>query len=325
MIEYLLHKNSNKITKTGFFWLFLLIFTVGYRADAQQVELKLDTTKIRIGEQIEYTIYVDKDKVKDIAFPKLQLDSLKKIEVVKNFDIDSVKNKIFRKYLLTSFDSGRYMIPKQSVLIDNVAHQIDSVFIDVSTVTVDTTKQKMYPIKPIVKEPYTFDDFKIYLWWLLGILLLTALIWYLVRRSKRKPEEKSNIPSIPPFELAKKRLKELDDKHLLEKSRVKQYYVELTDIVRNFIESELHIPALESTTDELMETITDFNQNSHLDIPKETLLKLKRLLRDADLVKFAKSKPLPNEIDLHRNDAEEVIDILHPKAVIKKEEEENGQ
>jgi hypothetical protein len=324
MIKKQTHINSNIFSKSLFFWLLVFVFTTGFKANAQ-VDLKLDTTKIRIGEQIEYIISVDKEGVDDIAFPKLQLDSLKKIEVVKSFDIDSVKNSIFKKYLLTSFDSGRYMIPKQSVLIDNVAHQIDSVFIDVSTVAVDTTKQKLYPIKPIVKEPYTFDDFKIYLWWLLGILLLAALIWYLIRRSKRSPEEKEKVPAIPPFELAKKRLKELDDKHLLEKSRVKQYYVELTDIVRNFIESEMHIPALESTTDELMETIADFNQNSHLDIPKETLQKLKSLLQDADLVKFAKSKPLPNEIDLHRQDAENIIDIMHPKAVNKEKREEDGQ
>jgi hypothetical protein len=324
MIKNQIHINLNTLAKSSFLWLIFFVFGAGFRVNAQ-VELKLDTTKIRIGEQIEYTIYVDKEGINDVAFPKLQLDSLKRIEVVKNFDIDSVKNKIFRKYLLTSFDSGRYMIPKQSVLIDNISHQIDSVYIDVSTVVVDTAKQKMYPIKPIVKEPYTFDDFKIYLWWLLGILLLAVLIWYLIRRMKKQPEEKEKAPAIPPFELAKKRLKELDDKHLLEKSRVKQYYVELTDIVRNFIESEMYIPALESTTDELMETISDFNKNSHLDIPKETLLKLQYLLKDADLVKFAKSKPLPNEIDLHRQDAEKIIDIMHPKAVNKEKKEENGQ
>lgn len=324
MIKNQKYQNLNILSGKLFFWILVFVFAAGFKANAQ-VELKLDTTKIRIGEQIQYTIYVDRDKVDNVAFPKLQLDSLKRIEVVKSFDIDSVKNQIFKKYLLTSFDSGRYMIPKQSVLIDNVAHQIDSVFIDVSTVAVDTTKQKLFPIKPIVKEPYTFDDFKIYVWWLLGILLLIALIWYLVRRMKKSPEEKEKVPAIPPFELAKKRLKELDDKHLLEKSRVKQYYVELTDIVRNFIESEMHIPALESTTDELMETITDFNKNSHLDIPGETLIKLQHLLKDADLVKFAKSKPLPNEIDMHRQDAETIIDVMHPKAVNKEKKEEDGQ
>ncbi len=322
MIKNQIHKN--RLSRSLLFWMLVFVFATGFKASAQ-VELKLDTTKIRIGEQIEYTISVDKEGVDNVAFPKLQLDSLKKIELVKSFDIDSVKNRIFKKYLLTSFDSGRYMIPKQSVLIDNVTQQIDSVFIDVSTVAVDTTKQNLYPIKPIVKEPYTFDDFKIYVWWILGILLLAALIWYLIKRRKNRPEEKEKKPAIPPFELAKKRLKELDDKHLLEKSRVKQYYIELTDIVRNFIETEMHIPALESTTGELMETITDFNKSSHLDIPKDTLLKLKSLLRDADLVKFAKSKPLPNEIDLHRHDAEDIIDVMHPKAVNKEKKEEDGQ
>jgi hypothetical protein len=93
------------------------------------------------------------------------------------------------------------------------------------------------------------------------------------------------------------------------------YYVELTDIIRTFIEREMNIPALESTTDELIETITDFNSSSHLNIPPETLKKLHELLREADLVKFAKSKPLQNEISLHRNDAEGIIDDLHPKKV----------
>ena len=280
-----------------------------------QVELKLDTTKIRIGEQITYTIYVhNKDTVKEVFFPKLILDSLKKVELVKAYDIDSVKNMLFRKYMLTSFDSGHYMIPKQSVLINDIKHQIDSVYIDVLNVPVDTTKQKLYPVKPIKDEPYTFDDFKPYLWWLLGVLLLIGIIWYLIKRSKRKTAPAVVKPRIPPFELAKKRLAELDSKHLLDSGRVKQYYVELTDIVRSFIEDELHIPALESTTDELMETITDFNSSSQLNIPKETLEKLQHLLKDADLVKFAKMKPLPNEIDVHRKEAEWIIEDLHPKS-----------
>ncbi len=74
-----------------------------------------------------------------------------------------------------------------------------------------------------------------------------------------------------------------------------------------------------------METISDFNSSSNLNIPKETLLKLKELLREADLVKFAKSKPLPNEIELHRNDAETIIDKMHPTLeIVKPEKESDG-
>ncbi|MEZ4840265.1 MAG: hypothetical protein R2821_01770 [Flavobacteriaceae bacterium] len=60
-----------------------------------------------------------------------------------------------KKYKLTSFDSGSYVIPKQSVFIWNQPYFTDSIRIDVATVAVDTLKQKMYPIKAIHKEPYT--------------------------------------------------------------------------------------------------------------------------------------------------------------------------
>ena len=116
----------------------------------------------------------------------------------------------------------------------------------------------------------------------------------------------------------------MDEKKLVEQNRIKLYYVELTDIVRTFIEREMNIPALESTSEELIETITDFNSSSHLNIPQETLAKLRRLLQEADLVKFAKMKPLLNEIELHRQDAETVIDVMHPAHVarMKREQEE---
>lgn len=302
------------------FIVMILFLMAGFISNAQ-VSVKVDTTKIRIGEQIEYQILVDKGTAGEVFFPKLNLDSLKKIELIEAYDIDSVKNTLFRKYILTSFDSGRYMLPKQSVLIDDISYYVDSVFIDVSNVAVDTTKQKMFPIKSIKREPYTFDDYKNYIWWLLGLLLLIAVIIYFIRRKKPTIEEIEE--KIPPFDLAKQRLKELDSKNLLRQNRIKLYYIELTDIVRSFIEKDLNIPALESTTDELIETITDFNDSSNLNIPKETVIKLQRLLQEADLVKFAKSKPLLNESDLHRNDAEMIIDNLHPKIVNK--ENEDGQ
>lgn len=289
--------------------IFIAFFFFGY-VGFSQVSIQTDTTKIRIGEQIQYEIVVD--ETDDVIFSKLQLDSLKKVEVVQSFKIDSLKNRLIKKYAITSFDSGRWVLPRQKVLIKNKSFLTDSVIIDVATVPVDTIKQPMYPIKTIKNEPYTFKDYQKYFWGLLLLLLIIGLILYFVLRKKPTPEE--IIAKIPPFDLAKQRLKELDDKKLLKQNKVKRYYVELTDIVRSFIEREMNIPALESTTDELLETIVDFNDSSSsLTIPKETLKKLQRLLKEADLVKFAKSKPLLNEIELHRNDAETIIDNLHPE------------
>ena len=291
---------------------FLLFGLVGF----SQVTTKIDTTKIRIGEQFHYNIIVD--GTEDILFAKFRTDSLKKVEVIES-KVDSLKNSLVIKYALTCFDSGRWVLPPQKVIINKKAFLTDSVIIDVATVAVDTIKQPMYHIKDIKNEPYTFADYKNYIWGLLALLLLIAVILYFVLR--KKPSEEEIIAKIPPFDLAKQRLKDLDDKKLIKHNRIKPYYVELTDIVRTFIEREMNIPALESTTDELMEIITDFNESSKLNIPKETIIKLKQLLKEADLVKFAKSKPLLNEIELHRNYAEIIIDKFHPDPVEEQEKE----
>lgn len=279
--------------------------------------MQVDTTNIRIGEQILYQITVD--KAENVQFPKLKLDSLKKVEVVEELKIDTTETKYIKKYLLTSFDSGSYVIPKQQVFINNKKYSIDSLLINVATVKVDTLKQGLFPLKAVKKQPIIFDDFKNYVWIVLGILaLVIAIVLYFVFRKK-----KESIPieeRIPPYELAMQRLNQLDAKQLYQNDKVKLYYSELTGIVRTYIERELHIPALESTTDELIETITDFNKISTLDLPKETIKNLQNLLKEADLVKFAKSKPVAIEIEEHRNDTENIINNLKPKPVAEEDE-----
>jgi hypothetical protein len=282
-----------------------------------QVSSRIDTTRIRIGEQFNYEIEIE--EIQDVRLPKFESDSLNRIGLVAS-KIDSLKNRLVVKYTLTSFDSGRYVLPGQEVFIRDRRFLTDPVIVDVGTVPVDTIKQPMHHIKSIKSEPYLFSDYLNYFWGLIVALVIIGIILYYVLRDK--PTHEEVIERIPPFEMAKQRLQELDQKKLIEQNRIKLYYVELTDIVRSFIEREMKIPALESTTDELIETITDFNESSKLDIPDDTLKKLQRLLQEADLVKFAKMKPLLNEIELHRRDAETVIDIIHPAQVAKARKEE---
>lgn len=295
----------------------VLLFVSGVAMS--QVSSRVDTTRIRIGEQFDYVIEVE--ETNDVRLPKFESDSLNRVGVVTS-KVDSLRNRLVVKYTLTSFDSGQYVLPGQEVFIRDRRFLTDPVTIDVGTVPVDTIKQPMHHIKSIKGEPYLFSDYLNYFWGLILALVVIGVILYYVLRDKPKHEE--FVERIPPFEMAKQRLHELDGKKLIEQNRVKMYYVELTDIVRTFIEREMNIPALESTTEELIETITDFNASSKLNIPEDTLRKLQRLLQEADLVKFAKMKPLLNEIELHRKDAENVIDIMHPahEARIRREKEE---
>jgi len=282
-----------------------ILFFIGFIGMAQEtpVTISVDTTTIRIGEQIQYKISVT--ETNNVIFPEFKLDSLGKVEVVEALATDTLKNRLEKKYLLTSFDSGQYVIPQQKVLINNKQFLTDSLLVNVATVKVDTTKQKMHLIKSIKREPKTFDDYKHLWWWAIPILLLFALILYFIFRKKIE----KIIPKVyvAPIQEAMQRLKELDEKQLLQQNKIKIYYSELTDIVRTYIEKDIKIPALESTTNELIETIIDFNESSKLGISKETIKQLKEVLQSADLVKFAKSKPIIEEIKGDRNRIEEIL------------------
>lgn len=288
----------------------LLISFVGISQE-NPIKVSADTTFIRIGEQFVYKITVEGSK-KEVIFPKL--DSLQNLEVVKSFPIDSLKNKLEKKYLLTSFDSGQYAIPQQKIRINHKKYLTDSLLINVATVKVDTTKQKMYPIKAIKSEPKTIEDYVYQLWWIPIILLiaLAVALYFILRKKKSKILFKKQIP---PMQEAIQRLQKLDKTDYLKENELKKYYTELTDIIRTYIEKDIHIPALESTTNELMETITDINKSSNLQISKETLQQLKSILQSADLVKFAKSKPLISDAEKDRVVTEQILQNIEPKKV----------
>ena len=292
-----------KAIKMKKLFLFSILF-IGFLSYAQEspVSISTNTTSIKIGEQIQYKITVK--GLNNIVFPTIKLDSLKKVELVEALPTDTLKNQLEKKYLLTSFDSGVYVIPQQEILINNSKYLTDSLLINVATVKVDTLKQKMYEIKAVKSEPKTFDDYKHLLWWLLIILAIIGVALYFIFRKKK---EKEIIVYVAPIQEAFQRLKELDEKQLLQQNKVKIYYSELTDIVRTYIEKDIHIPALESTTNELIETINDFNESSNLGISKETIQQLKRVLQSADLVKFAKSNPIVEEIKADRNTVELIL------------------
>ena len=291
------------------FFLFL-ISTVTF---SQKVSVASDTTNIRIGEQFLFQILV-KDTA-NVIFPE-KLENLTSLEIVENIKIDTFKNSLIKKYLMTGFDSGAFYIPSQQIFIKNRAFITDSILINVATIATDTTKQKMFPIKAIQNEPLVYDDFKPYVvWLLLALLLIGAVIYYLVTRKKPTITEDEGITALAPFEEAIEKLQELDTKLLWQNNEIKKYYSELTEIVRAYIEKELKIPALEITTHELVDILSVFNKAKTIDASKETIKKLNALLQEADLVKFAKSTPLSHEIEEDRRDAEEVLYTLKPTPI----------
>ncbi|WP_425597750.1 hypothetical protein [Winogradskyella flava] len=258
-----------------------------------QVKTEVDTTKIRIGEQINYKINVEADSTALVVFPEGQ--TFLPLESVEASKIDTTKKdakfQLSRIYKLTQFDSGSYTVPRQKIIIGDKPFFTDSLRIDVGTVEVDTTKQKLYDIKPIIDVDKSGGNW----WkWLLGILaaiaLVAFLLWWFIWRQKPLTEEEE-IALLPAYDRAKLALQKLDESQYLIRSEVKEYYSELTFIIRNYLDEKVYDRALESTTDELISRLQLLKEGNQVSLTKDTIKNLESILKRADLVKFAKSAP----------------------------------
>jgi hypothetical protein len=294
--------------KKTIFYLILFCSSLGHAQ--QNVTVAVDTVQIRIGEQIQYTI-TTKEKEK-VLFPELQ--NLKGLEVVSVEKVDTLPNRLERKYLLTSFDSGSYFIPKQEIFIQNKAYYTDSLLVHVATVTVDTLKQKPFPSKPIFEEPLIFDDYRpyfVWLWILVGVLLVMGMIYFLLKKYYQEDGvlEKERIP---PYQEAIQKFASLEEKQLWQNNKIKEYYIELTEIVRVYMAREIKVASLEATSDELIQKITIQNQTKEIGITKELIEELHLFLKHADFVKFAQLRPLAAEIKQDSTEAKKIIESLQP-------------
>lgn len=289
--------------------LFFLLSTLVF-AQQKQVITSIDTTKNKIGAEFKLTLKTAVDTTSKVVFPRIK--NIGPLEVIRSYKIDTVKNgatyELIKKYGLTQFDSGKYTIPSIKVLINNKPYFSDSIRVEVANVAVDTLKQKMYDIKPIVES----SSGNSWIWKVLLVLILIAAVgafvyWWIKIRQKKVIEEEVYKT---PIERATVLLNNLEKKELWQKGEVKAYYSELTDIARNYIEEAIQIPAMESTTSELIDGLRQASLKKKMVLSKETIENLEQVLRQADLVKFAKSKPLDFEITEDRKKIEKSIITL---------------
>ncbi len=300
----------SSIRKFGFL-LILLLTIVSFSQKRPLVNAEIDTTNIRIGEQFNLKISVN--EIKNVIIPKLELKGL---EVVDTAKTDTLKSSLVKKYTITGFDSGSFYIPQQQIFVKNQAFLTDSLLVNVATIAIDTSKIKKFPIKLIKSEPYVLDDFKGYIWIALVVLLLLGILVYLLFfRKKKETVEEVVIPLKPAYEEAIEKLQQLDEKLLWQNNKIKEYYSELTGIVRNYIGRDIEIPTFEQTSNEIIELIEAQNSKKKLGLSKETIATIHSLLKNADLVKFAKSKPLSHEIEDDRKFAELIITKIQPKVI----------
>jgi hypothetical protein len=293
--------------------LIFIITSVGHSQTSPKIKSEVDTTYIKIGEQIQWKVTVDVDSTDQVFFPEGQTFS--PLETVEAFATDTTRKKdrltLQKIYALTQFDSGAYKLPAQRIEINGVGYFTDSILINVETVPVDTLAQKMYDIKPLINVEKSNPD-----WWkylLIGFLILAVLgglfYWFFIRKKPLTEEEKEAL--LPPYDRALLELKRLENSKYLIQDEYKEYYSELTDIVRSYLEEDAHVSALESTTDQLIEKLELLRDSGELELDTDTIIQFKNILQTADLVKFAKSKPATSVAERDRKLVEQIVVKTH--------------
>jgi hypothetical protein len=185
---------------------------------------------------------------------------------------------------------------------------------------IDTNQMfKIRDIKPIMETPWTFKEFwqrfgKIILIILISVFLIAAIIYYIIRRIQNKPIFTPPKPKIPPHITALELLNTLKEEKLWQKDRIKEYYTQLTDILRIYIEERFSIPAPEYTSYQIIESL-----DSQPEIPQENKMSLGKMLSTADLVKFAKAQPLEFENEIALKTAFDFVEKTIPAVVEKPE------
>ena len=294
-----------------------MFFFLGFKGFSQippKVSSEVDTTFIKIGEQLKFKVTVEVDTIAQVIFPDGQTFS--PLETVEASDTDTVLRQkermtLLKTYALTQFDSGAYKLPTQRIEIDGKGYFTDSLLINVATVPVDTLKQQLFDIKPLIQVEKSNDSYWKLILGVLGVLLLIAglFYWFVLRKKPLSEEEK--VALLPPYDRALMELKKLENSKYLIQDEYKQYYSELTDIVRSYLEEDVHVSALESTTDQLIDKLELLKDSGELELDDETIVQFKNILQTADLVKFAKSKPDTLVAEQDRKTIEQIVVKTH--------------
>lgn len=268
---------------------------------SQSILLKasFDTSAILIGDQIHLNIFIEQPPDTKIIFPLISDSLAGKIEILSASKIDTVfigngRIRLFQHYLITCFDSGIYKVPPFKFVFTSgpVKDTLATVplVLTVNTIPIKDPK-KIYDIKGIIPIPYTLAELLPYILIGLGIILLLALIIYIfIRLKQKKPIFAIQRPAEPPHIIAFRELEKLKTEKLWQQGHVKQYYTRLTDIIRSYIETRFNVLALESTSEEISIAMKNIDY-----VDSKSLNELKQLLETADLVKFAKAEPLPDD------------------------------
>lgn len=301
---------------------FILIFQSAGAQNSLEVSGELDTNTILIGQPAYLIIKASHPAGEKIIFPvfkdtlseKIEILSIEKTDSI--YSADSLVLTEIQKIKITGFDSGYFVIKPLQIKYagdSNLMAETEALLFNVATIPVDTASA-IKDIKPPLDVPITWQEFIPYI---AGGLALLVLIYFLYKWWKKrqriiiKPE--IIVPTESAFEWAMKQLDLLNQSRLWQNDKLKEYYIQLSEITRIYLDKQFQINAQEFTSAEILSAL------KHR-INFEEMQKLKQILLLADLVKFAKEIPSGSENELSYSNAMAFVQSTGNNSVKEKEE-----
>ena len=292
------------------------------------VSASIDSVQMFIGEQAKLTIKAIQPQDYTLQFPIFSDSIASNLELVSTLKPDTVqleneKLQISNSYIVTAFDSALIYIPGFELKAGEETYLTNPISIKIVDMPVDTTQQAITDIKNVYQPPIDWMFYLTIVGSILLALLLLALVIYLVNKYLKSRKNKDTEPESEPIdprkahEIAYEELEVLRQKQLWQSQQFKAYYTELTEILRRYISNRYAIDAMEQTSDDI---ISEFRRNKELKEKKEEIKLLSDVLQVADLVKFAKWQPLPDECERSFHQVTQFID--NTKEVITENKEQ---
>ena len=275
------------------------------------VEAKIDSLEMVIGQQTDVTVTVTAKEGDQVEFPNFKplQQIIPGVEIVENAPMTTSGKSdgscLFqRNYTLTSFDGKLYYLPPFAVKVNGKEYKSKSLALKVLEIEVDTTNvDKFFGPKDVQDNPFSWQEWSVIFWLSLIMLAMISITYYLYLRLRDNKPIVAKIRIIKRLLPHQKAMKEIEaikaDKMVMSENQ-KEYYTKLTDTLRKYIEERYGFRAMEMTSSEIIDRLTETQDSQALD-------ELRLLFNTADLVKFAKYSTLINENDMNLVNAIEFI------------------
>jgi ribosome-associated translation inhibitor RaiA len=275
------------------FLMFISVFALAEITSAQSVTTSIDSAQCLIGDHLHLKIKTTYPNTTYIASPVIIDTLIKPFEVVEKLKTDTLligsEVNIIQNYTIICFELGKQHFPQLPWSYQNQNFYTDSIGVMINAVKLDSPAVPR-AIKGPVQIPLTLSEMVPYfLWVILLAILVIAGVWAYYKYIKKEKLIDDEKPIEPPHIIALRKLKDTEDAKLWQQEKVKQYYIEVSDALREYIEKRFSINALEQTTDELMTSLKKSKVNAN------NRAKIERILLLADLAKFAKTQPIASE------------------------------